>query len=423
MPKKVRFLPFMTLSVIVGFLAIASPVLAVNKEKVLYSFCAENSCNDGAGPSAGVIVDSAGNLYGATAGGGTGACKFGCGTIFQLTNRDGKWTEKVLHSFDRKDGEKPWGLIFDSAGNLYGATYEGGAFGYGTVFELIPGKGEWTEKVLHSFNRDGTDGIHPGASVIMDTAGNLYGTTGHGGTHNRGTVFELILNNGGWTEKVLHSFSRQGKDDGMVPYASLVRDSIGNLYGTTSMGGTFGTGTVFEMLPNNGKWTEKVLHSFGSKIGDGSHPSTGLTLGATGNLYGTTPDGGFYTGGTVFELIFDNRKWTEKVLHSLNPFKRGASSPLAQLVFDNAGNLYDTYWGGGVGGIFELTLHDGMWKESVLHRFSQNGRDGFGPFFDGLVFDTAGNLYGTTIFGGLNGGGTVFELTGETLHRLRGRDQ
>jgi uncharacterized repeat protein (TIGR03803 family) len=227
----------------------------------------------------------------------------------------GGWSEKVLHSFNDTDGAySSAGLIFDKNGNLYGTTLEGGdygcsASGCGTVFELTPtAGGGWTETVLLNFN--GSDGSGPQAGLIFDAAGNLYGTTVGGGTNcppfGCGTVFELTPTaGGGWTEKVLHSFGNG--TDGANPFAGLIFDAAGNLYGTTYGGGTYrcgasGCGTAFELTPAaGGSWTETVLYSF-SRGNDGFEPEAGLIFDSAGNLYGTTAVGGTYDGGTVFEL-------------------------------------------------------------------------------------------------------------------------
>jgi uncharacterized repeat protein (TIGR03803 family) len=329
------------------------------------------------------------------------------------------WYEKVLRSFGNgTDGYAPSaGLIFDAAGNLYGTTqYGGGANAYGTVFELTPaGGGNWTETVLYSF-RSGTDGAVPGAGLIFDAAGNLYGTTTAGGPNN-GTVFELTPTTaGGWTEQVLYRFCSQANcTDGQYPYGSLIFDAAGNLYGTTEFGGTYGAGTVFKLTPAaGGGWTETVLYSFGRGT-DGASPLVGLIFDVVGNLYGTTTFGGTYGAGTVFELTpTAGGGWTETVLHSFNP-NNGTDgfNPYAGLIFDAAGNLYGTtYYGGSYGGgtVFELTpAAGGGWTETVLRSFG-NGTDGFWPYA-GLIFDHAGNLYGTTEYGGTHNYGTVFELT------------
>jgi uncharacterized repeat protein (TIGR03803 family) len=285
--------------------------------------------------------------------------------VFELTPAGGgSWTEKVLYSFGAygTDGVVPYaGLIFDAAGNLYGTTYAGGTYyQYGTVFELTPAAGGgWTEKVLHNFVANGTDGYYPWAGLAFDRFGNLYGTTSTGGTYEGGIVFELTpAGSGGWTETVLHRFGNAM--DGSGPLAGLIFDAAGNLYGTTSGGGTY-DGTVFELTPaGGGSWTEKVLWSFGSGT-DGFAPQVGLVFDAAGNLYGTTPWGGTNGYGTVFELTpAGSGGWTEAVLHNFNEFGNGDGYyPLAALILDAAGNLYGTTSVGGTynnGTVFELQL-------------------------------------------------------------------
>jgi uncharacterized repeat protein (TIGR03803 family) len=283
-----------------------------------------------------LILDKSGNVFGTTQFGGNPGCfdNLGCGTVFELIPNNGKWTEKVLHSFcsakNCTDGSAPIaGLILDGKGNLYGTTEGGGigcrGYGCGTVFQLTPGKdGQWREKVLYSFSGS-SDGSGPFAGLIFDGKGNLYGTTFNGGTYASGTVFQLRPGkNGRWTEKVVHHFG--GTNDGINPAAGLELDARGNLYGTTEWGGTGGTscgyigcGTIFELVPSRGQWTEKVLHSFGGF--DGSNPFAGVILDADGRLYGTTASGGKEGSGTVFELSLNKMHvWTESLLHSFVPF-------------------------------------------------------------------------------------------------------
>jgi uncharacterized repeat protein (TIGR03803 family) len=332
---------------------------AAPRERVLHSF--NDNGKDGVNPYAGVIFDSSGNLYGTTAYGGCNV-QYGCGTVFELTpTRSGTWEEKVLHHFNFRDGWIPFaGLIFGANGNLYGTT-EADA---GTVFELTPtAGGDWTEKVLHRFKENTKDGVNPYAGVIFDSSGNLYGTTLGG--WGLGTVFELSpKEGGGWAERILHDFTNKGKE-GNTPYAGVIFDTSGNLYGTTYYGGDYqceyGCGTVFELTPKaGGGWAEKVLHSFNMK--DGATPVAGLIFDASGNLYGTTSAGGGsnqcqYGCGTVFELTPKaGGGWTEKVLHSFGQGEDGAV-PLSGLIFDASGNLYGTTYEGGTygyGTVFEI---------------------------------------------------------------------
>jgi uncharacterized repeat protein (TIGR03803 family) len=210
----------------------------------------------------------------------------------------------VLHSFNqKKDGGSPWGgLTFDSAGNLYGTTSQGGAHDYGTVFRFTPGTdGNYTEHVLHSFDVGRRDGVNPFSGVTLDATGNLYGTTVNGGAYGNGTVFQLTPGTGGtWSEKVLHSFG--ANKDGNYPQGSLIFDRDGNLYGVTQIGGAYGFGTVFRLSRGtNGKWTEKVLHNFPDNRNDGAWVDA-IIFDANGNLYGTSAGGGDHNAGTVFEI-------------------------------------------------------------------------------------------------------------------------
>jgi uncharacterized repeat protein (TIGR03803 family) len=318
-------------------------VSPAGEETVLHSFTGTGG--DGANPVASLIRDAAGNLYGTTEYGGVfgAACGAnGCGIVFKLS-KSGK--ETVLYRFTGGDGMNPWqGLVRDSAGNLYGTTLQGGDFGGGTVFKLDSAS---KETVLHSFNTNSRsgDGSFPfGGSLLRDSAGNLYGTTEAGGSQLGGTVFRLDQSG---TETILHNFAFNN-GDGAIPYGSLLRNAAGNLYGATMQGGSHGLGVVFKLDGNN---TETVIHSFGG-TGDGVPPGTNLAMDLTGNLYGTTHYGGRSYFGTVFKL-------------------------------------------------------DASGKETILHSFS--GKDGNGPGW-GVIRDSMGNLYGTAQFGGAYGGGVVFKI-------------
>ena len=263
--------------------------------------------------------------------------------------------EQVLYNFCSQqnctDGSGPYlgNLVFDSAGNLYGTTEFGGTDNVGVVFELSPNGQGWEETVLHSFANDGTDGNKPYSGVIFDKSGNLYGTTTVGGAHNDGTVFELSPGaNRKWTEKILHSFNDDGKD-AAAPYAAPVFDSVGNLYGSSDAGGAHYVGAVYELIPGaNGKWTEKTLHSFNDSGKDGWLALTPLIFDSSGNLYGTTLLGGSDNNGIVFELSPGaNEKWTEKILHSFNSNGKDGYESYGGLTFNSAGNLFATTVSGG----------------------------------------------------------------------------
>ena len=299
--------------------------------------------------------------------------------------------ETILHSFNAGDGSFPYGgLVADAVGNLYGTTTMGGAFYEGTVFELQPKpSGGWAEKVIYSFNSNGIDGTQPYSSLVFDKAGNLYGTTYGGGTYGVGTVFKLTPRSGrSWKETILYNFI--STRDGQAPVAGVVFDSAGNLYGTTPGGGLYSNGTVYELTPTaKGQWTETILHDFNSS--DDKYPVAAVIIDAAGNLYGTTVYGGDYDSGTVFEVSPQgNGQWNESVLFPMSDLTVG-SYPYASLIFDTAGNLYGTTFGdlNFSGSIFELSPQaGGQWTATLIGGYTApNG---------GLVMDAAGNLYGTS---------------------------
>jgi uncharacterized repeat protein (TIGR03803 family) len=378
-------------------------------EEILYSFT--GGSQSPFYPYSGLVMDSAGNLYGTTSGGGADQW----GTVFQLSPNS--WPENTLHSFTSfPDGAAPYArLLLDTQGNLWGTTADGGDrnCNCGTVFKL---DAAGYETVVHTF-LGGADGASPFAGLIMDSAGNLYGTTvsgggkGCSGKRGCGTVFKIDTNG---NESVLYKFASGGHLQG-----DLVRDSAGNLYGTTYYGGA-GKGTVF-MLSQRNKMT--VLHKFTGSP-DGMYPFTGLLRSSSGVLYGTTPYGGLAgsctnqkpTGcGTIFQI---NKAGTETVLYRFTGGSDGAS-PEGDLISDQNGNLYGVTFGGGnlncnppygCGVVFRL---DTLGNETTLHTF-QAGDDGWG-LYAGLIMDSVGDLYGTTAYGGggscaAPGCGTVFEL-------------
>jgi uncharacterized repeat protein (TIGR03803 family) len=326
-------------------------------ESVLYSF---SGGKDGADPDASVIFDANGNLYGTTANGGNSNCSFGCGVVFQLTpNSGGGWTESVLHSFagGGRDGAIPTaGLIFDSSGNLYGTTSRGGAHDEGTIFQLTHIGKAWKEKVLYDFVDGSVGGSASG--LIFDAKGNLYGTRQFGGTHNLGTVFKLARSKGSWTFSVLHNFHRK---DGGQPLGTPFMDGANNLYGTTYLGGRYGYGTVFKLTHSKGGWNETVVHSFSDT--DGATPYSGVILNSAGIIYGTATGGGNLNRcsgqgcGVVFKLTPNsNGGWKETKLKVFgdNP----GAFPWASVILDSAGNLFGATNGDAsatFGTVFEIT--------------------------------------------------------------------
>jgi uncharacterized repeat protein (TIGR03803 family) len=371
-------------------------------------------------PSTGMVFDKAGNLYGAASG---GAHK--CGQVFRLTPQsNGSWTESAIYSFQcGSDGSGPnGGPIFDQNGDLYGAAGLGGASGQGVVYELTQSGGVWTEQVLYSFT-GGAGGVGPGGPLTFDGAGNIYGVAGGGsGTgcfgSGCGVVFELMKgSNGTWTETPLHDFNWT---DGAYPAGGLVIDEDGNVYGSTDSGGTadFGNaGTVFELIPGaGGQWTQKVLWNFtGGK--DGAEAEFGVVLGAGGKLYGPTKTGGGLNGnGTVFELTpTASGPWKETTITNMAD---GNGGPEGGLAADGAGNYYGTTVGGGANGfgvIYEISpAGAGKWTITILYNFATgliSQQMGHGASASNLIFDAAGNLYGETGYGGATGNGLVFELS------------
>jgi hypothetical protein len=453
-------------------LTLGVPASAEWKEKVLHSF--QGGANDGSDPAGGVIFDAHGNLYGATTGGGPASCgpiAGECGTVFQLTppaQKGGSWTETLIYQFKGKgsnDASVPnGGLILDASGNLYGVTAYGGTgdcvllgvkAGCGTVYELSPPSeksGTWTETILYSFPT-ARQGYLPNGNLVFDSAGNLYGATQFGGGHGTtcngfyqycGAIFELSppkTKGREWTEKVVYGFKgvAPGKQfgDGANPNGALVLDSKGTIYGTTFFGGNnvkgecqggaggTGCGIVFELTApsqKGGRWTKKVLHQFDGK--DGANSAAGVIFDGSGNLYGTTLFGPPHGFGLIFELKKPTGRshlWTEAVLHAFSDGNDGAG-PMAGLTFDPRGSLYSTaYRGSGgsqYGDVFRLQPPSGKhghWAFTVLYGFS-GSLDAAQPAA-ALVFDRAGNLYGTSQYGGTGTGcgtgacGTVFEVS------------
>lgn len=454
---------------VAGMLVAASMVAtraSAQTETVIYNFTGSTT---GHNPEANLIISNSGVLYGTTTGNaGTGAG----GKAFSLTPPaapGASWTEAVLFNFSGGlMGRNPVSSLLanPTTGVLYGTTQFGGTGscaihethphqnleGCGTVVSLTPPHihhPKWTEDVLYSFTGRGNgDGYLPYGNLIADSSGALYGTTttGGGGPYSTGVgvVFKLTPPVGGtgpWSESVLHTFCSTSSPptyctDGANPFAGLVADSHGTLYGTTATGGAAGVGTVFSIDPNSGTLT--TLYSFTGTAGDGIFPYGPVIFGVDGALYGTTQQGGVNTAecsfgyngmggcGTVFKLApptGPGGAWTETVLYSFSDTyangPRDGYWPEGNLIFDQAGDLYGTtLFGGqpcggdGCGVVFKLTpAGGGTWTESIAHAFAGGPGDGDQPTLAGLVADTSGNLYGTTQLGGSANVGTVFEIT------------
>ncbi len=396
-------------------------------QSVLYNFCSDSQdhCPDGNTPmDTPPLFDAHGNIFGATTSGGA----YGKGVVYELTPSGGGYTQSVLYSFCPQsgclDGSLPYGaLALDTQGNLYGVTENGGTNNVGVLYELSPsGGGTWTQTVIYTFCNCNTGGGSPISGPIFDAHGNLYGTASTGGTGHGGIVYELSPSGGGtWTPTVLYNFcSLQNCADGGHPYAGLIFDSQGALYGATTNGGNQNNGgTVFKLTPGGGTWTESTLYSFCPVAGctDGQEPQGRLVFDSQGNLYGTTVGGGSQNYGTVFALSpSGGGSWTESVLENFCPQPTCVVGyyPVAGLTFDQQGNLFGTAPMGGVNGdgtAFELTpAGGGQWTFSVIHQFCSVGgcHDGDEPV-SGLTFHQ-GNFYGTAS-AGLYCCGIVYELS------------
>lgn len=369
---------------------------------------------DGGAPSGKLTLDANGNLYGATYWGGNGGdlCgngnNVGCGTVFELTPSNGTWTETVLYSFSGgADGADPnSALVFDSLGNLYGTTQNGGnECSCGVVFELSPGQSGWTETVLHTFSGNGPR--NPAAGLTIDAAGNLYGSTTRGGLSDYcypdscGIIFKLSPNAGNWKFQVIYGVGSMFAEDVTAP---LMLDSLGNLYGTAQGHGKIefdGAGIAFKLSFVNGHWIHKTLHIFSYSEQD---PIGGLVFDAAGNIYGATSSGpGRH--GSAYELVPSTPYWKCKLL---NQFSTSEGNPTSGIVMDASGNLYGATDGGttGYGTVFKLTLSGSTWVYSDIHDFDVANANPYGD----LLLDGSGNLYGVTDGDFVTSWGSVYEI-------------
>jgi uncharacterized repeat protein (TIGR03803 family) len=389
------------------------------RQTILYSFTGNA---DGGFPEGGLIADASGNFYGTTTSDGTGHN----GVVFELSPpAPGKtaWTQTTLYTFKGgKDGGIPQAaLTLDTKGALYGTTYAGGnsSANDGVVFKLIPpskGKTAWTENVLWTFS-GGNDGSEPTSSLILDAAGNVYGTTTGGGTGVVGTVFELTPPGAGghaWTETVLYNFT--GNADGGEPYGNMLFGQDGNLYGTSAAYGDNNNGTIFRLVApasQGGAWNFGLLHAFSGKR-DGQTPRDGLIQGSDGTLYGTTA--GFDGYGNVFSLKPDGSAYF--VIYTVPglPQDYTGAGPWRTVSMDASGALWGATLADGknsAGTVFKLTPPASgktAWGKTVVHRFQQGAS---GQFAYTTVLIGKGVITGTTMGAGSQSGffpGTVWQI-------------
>lgn len=362
---------------------------------------------NGSNPQGGLIIDSSGNLYGTTVGGGANSA----GTVFKLAKGASSYTLSSLLTFNSTNGQNPFNtLLADSSGNLYGTTANGGTtFFDGNAFKLTKAGASYTFSNIATFTGTGAgrNGSFP-EGLIAGNGGNLFGVTNAGGSTGYGTVFELAKSGSSYTTTTLTTFD---STTGGNPFGTLVADGSGNLFGTTNQYGPGGYGTVFELLKNGANYTLATLATF--NIADGANPYGGLLIDGSGNLFGTTYDGGVHNAGTVFELAKTGPGYTFSTLASFATSNGYVDGGLIQ---DAAGNLFGTTLGNVLNGggankgmVFELAKSTTGYELDTLVTF--DGTNGASPY-SGLLVDTFGDLYGTTSAGGASDKGMVFKVSG-----------
>lgn len=389
-------------SLVIAFATAAAAFASPNAQSQTFSLVhAFTGGPDGGNPEAGVVVNSSGNFYGTTSSGG----EYGAGTVYELSS-SGEVT--TVYSFTGgTDGSTPTAGLIVLSNVLYGTTSAGGEYGAGTVFKLtMTGQ----ETVLYSFT-GGADGSAPGAALSNDSGLNLYGTTFAGGADGNGTVFELVrpkIASGTWTEEVLYSFGAEG--DGANPVSGVSLDKKGNVYGTTSVGGTYDYGNVYQLEKTPTGWTENILHQF-ELLSDGGTAYAGIVLDSAGNLYGAATDGGQggeNGGGTIFKMTNTDGTWEFNVLYSLEGW--GISGSFRNILVESPTVIYATTHCDGAnndGTVFKLTEANGVWKYTLLYNFT-GGLDGYYLFSSPFLHK--GIIYGTTRYGGEDGAGVLFQI-------------
>ena len=409
-----------------------TPLLRAQTFTVLHDF---TGGDDGGAPWSGLTPGPHGNFYGTTWSGGqrsSDCVDSGCGTLFQLSKSGSGWDYSVIHTFlGGSDGAGPWArVVFGPNGALFGTTSAGGVggcqiygdhLGCGIVFKMVPPNPVGPNTRNHGAPMpitsvytflNGDDGAIPGfGDLIFDPAGNMYGTTVYGGWSGYGAVYEISPSGQGWTERDLYGFS-DGTDGGM-PYAGVLRDGRGNLYGGTIDGGDWncwaGTcGVLYQLVPSAGGWTDNTIFTF-HDTGAGTSPAGSLISDSSGNLYGSTSSYSTIDGGTVFVLQPQQNGWSLTVLCSFNA---GGEGPYANLVMSVSGDLYGTTYGDGefgAGTVFKVSHSSGGWTCASLHDFT-GASDGGLPI-SSVSIDRQGNLYGTASSGGAYGQGVIWEIT------------
>jgi len=395
---RIRTIMLITTAVILLIALLPIPRAHAQTLQILHNF---TGGADGGFLFAGVTFDQQGRIYGTTAGGGSQQS----GVVYRLVREGEGWVSSPIYTFQGgTDGAAPYSrVVFGPGGLLYGTTYAGGE-GYGTVFSLRPPASAcksvlcpWIETVLYSFT-DGADGGYPQyGDLSFDQAGNIYGTTTYGGSSGNGLVFKLSRSGSDWTESALWNFTNG--DDGSYPLSGVIFDNAGNLYGTTSSGGIHRSGAVYELSPMQSGWKQTTLYSFTSN--DNGSGAGGLIMDAHGNLFGITGPVG-----AAYELTPQSGGWSFTLLQT---FSGGGYPPtIGSPTFDPQGNLYGPIPSAGYGEIFKLTPAGNQWIYSSFYQFSN-----IGPAFPigAVTFDASGHMYGTSEFGGSGGYGTVWELT------------
>jgi uncharacterized repeat protein (TIGR03803 family) len=357
---------------------------------------------DGGAPSYTLLSGKKGFVGTAFGGGATGN-----GIVFNLKDKSSGWTVRPVYNFADTDGAPGWGVTRFN-GSLYTNALYAGVMGgsCGSALQLNPATHGYQSVLMHTYVKD-QDGC-PTGNLVLDSSGNVYGVTQDGGANGWGSIFELSNSGGTWTETILYSF--HGASDGGAPYSAPIFDKAGNLYGTATAGGSAGCGqgcgTVYELSPGKSGWTYNVLYSF-TGGNDGGQPTAGLVFAKAGNLCGAAESFGAKGGGTVFELSPSGSGWSFNLLTGLP----GTGGPVVSLTLDGAHTIYGTSFFGtsGYGAVFRLKRSSGTWTYKDLHDFT-GGSDGGYPG-GGITLDAGGNLYGTAVLGGSNNDGVIYELT------------